>query len=442
MKKGNIGFIQIPYLEVSKFFNRGSSGVKNRSLTIFKLIEINEQYHFNVENPKDNYTKGYKIKDEIFFNILKYNMSKNYCIVSKDKYKVKRYIHNEVSYNSKKEIQELYKMSRKELDQVELKEYYSLISEPIRETKIPDNLPFNINFSYMHTVVYDKETITEYFEDMKAKLFRGELTEEENGLTRWLGLNLTILEMNPYIGYQRGNFGRLFNQSQHLKYAVLQNSPKSIRKIMFKGQFEYDINTSVASILLQHQDKIGLSGYYPYIKSYIEDKQFYRDKLLDMGFDEKSAKQYFTSLFFGVDVENLGMKSKLRSSFSQDELDEILRDDSNHGLVVECLELYNNIKNHYKEDGLTEIGYKIKNEQGCTLSFPKKDWKKFETKVVPHIYQGIESVIIDAVLQICDVNLILFDAFITLDSIDLDFLSNHCYDNTGYYVKFEKTVIG
>lgn len=30
------------------------------------------------------------------------------------------------------------------------------------------------------------------------------------------------------------------------------------------------------------------------------------------------------------------------------------------------------------EQRLTENGYKIKNEQGSTLSFPKKDWKKFE----------------------------------------------------------------
>ena len=36
------------------------------------------------------------------------------------------------------------------------------------------------------------------------------------------------------------------------------------------------------------------------------------------------------------------------------------------------------------------------------------------------------------------VNLLLFDAFISEESVDVNFLRVMCYDNTGYYVNWEK----
>ena len=61
--------------------------------------------------------------------------------------------------------------------------------------------------------------------------------------------------------------------------------------------------------------------------------------------------------------------------------------------------------------------------------------------MIPFIYQGIEAKILDMIREKMSVNLLLFDAFISEESVDVNFLRVVCYDNTGYYVNWEKTLL-
>ena len=61
--------------------------------------------------------------------------------------------------------------------------------------------------------------------------------------------------------------------------------------------------------------------------------------------------------------------------------------------------------------------------------------------MIPFIYQGIEAKILDVIRERMSVNLLLFDAFISEESVDGNFLRVLCYDNTGYYVNWEKTLL-
>ena len=61
--------------------------------------------------------------------------------------------------------------------------------------------------------------------------------------------------------------------------------------------------------------------------------------------------------------------------------------------------------------------------------------------MIPFIYQGIEAKILDVIRERMSVNLLLFDAFISEESVDVNFLRVMCYDNTGYRVNWEKTLL-
>ena len=435
--KGN-GYLRIPIAEINSYFSLSSKGYKEKTLAIYQFIDVDENYHFNLLYPQDNISKGYRLKYEFFMEILDQLILPEYLKVTKEKILVKRYLHQNNLYKTKKEIKEKFNMKRKELDSLQMVEYYSLFTEPINRKKKDIELKTNERFDAMHYVIWNEEYMNEQYLKLRAEYNGNGDLEMETTIT-WLGITKKVLERNPQLGYTRSKFGRLFNRTQGFGYASLQNASKAMRKIIFQGQYEYDIATSVASILTQHLTKINIDKYYPYIESYISDKDFYRNKIIELGFEEKQAKQYLTSLFFGIDVENLHSQSKLYKAFSKEELDTILLDESIKELVAECLDLNETLQEYYKRQCKFDGEWIIRNELGNTLRFT--EWKKFKSKVISFIYQGIEAKILDVIRERMSVNLLLFDAFISEESVDVNFLRVLCYDNTGYYVNWEKTFL-
>lgn len=431
-------YVRIPIEEIYKYIGRHSKGYKEKTLAIYQFIDVDENYHFNLLYPQDNISKGYRLKYEFFMEILDQLILPEYIKVTKEKIFIKRYLHQDKLYKTKKEIKEKFNMKRKELDSLQMVEYYSLFTEPINRKKQDIELKANERFDAMHYVIWNEEYMNEHYLKLRAEYNGNGDLEMETTIT-WLGITKKVLERNPQLGYTRSKFGRLFNRTQGFGYASLQNASKAMRKIIFQGQYEYDIATSVASILTQHLVKINIDKYYPYIDSYIYDKDFYRDKIIELGFEEKQAKQYLTSLFFGIDVENLHSQSKLYKAFSKEELDTILLDESIKELVAECLDLNETLQEYYKRQCKFDGEWIIRNELGNILRFT--EWKKFKSKVIPFIYQGIEAKILDVIREKMSVNLLLFDAFISEESVDVNFLRVLCYDNTGYYVNWEKTLL-
>ena len=433
--KGN-GYMRIPIAEINSYFSLSSKGYKEKTLAIYQFIDVDENYHFNLLYPQDNISKGYKLKYVFFMEILDNLLLHEPLQFHKEKVLIKRYLHNNDLYKTKKEIKDKFNMKRKELDSLQEVNYYSLFTEPLHKKYIDNTtLQPNEKFDVTHYVTWNKEFVSDYYMNLRNSYEPNGDIEKETLIT-WIGLTKKVLEHNPMLGYTRGKFGRLFNKTSGLAFASLQNASKDVRKIIFNGQYEYDISTSVASILTQHLEKLNINKYYPYIDSYISDKDFYRNKIIELGFEEKQAKQYLTSLFFGIDVENLHNQSKLYKAFSKEELDTILLDESIKELVSECLDLNDTLQEYYKKQCNFDGEWFIRNELGNILRFT--EWKKFKSKVIPFIYQGIEAKILDMIREKMSVNLLLFDAFISEESVDVNFLRVLSYDNTGYYVNWEK----
>ena len=437
LKGGN--YVHIPIREIDTYFSLSSKGYKDKTLAVYNFIDVNENYHFNLLYPQDNISKGYKLKYVFFMEILDNLLLHEPLQFHKEKVFIKRYLHNNDLYKTKKEIKDKFNMKRKELDSLQEVNYYSLFTEPLHK-KYVDNttLQPNEKFDVTHYVTWNKEFVSDYYMNLRNSYEPNGDIEKETLIT-WLGLTKKVLEHNPMLGYTRGKFGRLFNKTSGLAFASLQNASKDVRKIIFQGQYEYDISTSVASILTQHLEKLNINKYYPYIDSYMSDKDFYRNKIIELGFEEKQAKQYLTSLFFGIDVENLHSQSKLYKAFSKEELDTILLDESIRELVAECLDLNDTLQEYYKKQCNFDGEWFIRNELGNILRFT--EWKKFKSKVIPFIYQGIEAKILDVIRENISVNLLLVDAFISEESVEGNFLRVLCYDNTGYYVNWEKTLL-
>lgn len=437
LKGGN--YVHIPIREIDTYFSLSSKGYKDKTLAVYNFIDVNENYHFNLLYPQDNISKGYKLKYDFFMEILDNLLLHEPLQVHKEKILIKRYLHNNDLYKTKKEIKDKFNMKRKELDSLQEVNYYSLFTEPLHKKYIDNTtLQPNERFDVTHYVTWSKEFVTEYYTNLRNSYEPNGDIEKETLIT-WLGLTKKVLEHNPMLGYTRGKFGRLFNKTSGLAFASLQNASKDVRKIIFNGQYEYDISTSVASILTQHLEKLNINKYYPYIEAYISDKDFYRNKIMSLGFDLKQAKQYLTSLFFGIDMENLHSQSKLYKAFSKEELATILSEESIQELVAECLDLNDTLQAYYKKQCKFDKEWFIKNALGASLRFT--DWNKFKGKVIPFIYQGIEAKILDTIRECVSVNLLLFDAFISEEDIDLEFLKNIGYSNTGYYVNWEKSLL-
>ena len=143
--KGN-GYLRIPIAEINNYFSLSSKGYKEKTLAIYQFIDVDENYHFNLLYPQDNISKGYRLKYEFFMEILDQLILLEYLKVTKEKIFIKSYLHQNNLYKTKKEIKEKFNMKRKELDSLQMVEYYSLFTEPINRKKQDIELKANERF--------------------------------------------------------------------------------------------------------------------------------------------------------------------------------------------------------------------------------------------------------------------------------------------------------
>lgn len=436
-EKATSSYIRMSRNKLSEFINKNNLKFRNRTHLVFKYIEVSEDYYFDLTNPNNNYSKGYKVKFKCICDILPYVGSSR--LIKNKKVKVKFYPYKGFLYKTKKEIKERFKLTRKQLDKVGKIEYYSLFENPLSDKGYEDFGIFHTKvpkFEYSHKVNCNYDLLKDVADWVyNTYMENGEVIEEE-----YESLYLPFMQIykNKEIfkersNYIRGDFGRLFSKVFAFEGIIAQHYSKRFRSLIFDGQYEYDMNTAVASILLQHVSKLDLNDNYIFIEAYIEDKNFFRNKIIELGFSEKVAKQYFTSLFFGADVLKPKPFSKILKSFTREELDKIIEDDSVQSLVSEVIELFNSIKNHYKKHYRVDNKYVITNEIGKTKEFTPNE---FNTKGIPFIYQGIEAKLLDSVIECFSHNCLMFDAFISEEVINPYELEEIGYEETGYKVSW------
>lgn len=433
-----------------RFFNNKSLKWKEKTFKVFEWLDIDMKYRFDLTDKDNSYCRLYYLKKDFVENLLH-----NFLLDKPRKYFKKKVKKNGLTdgvkiYKNKKVAKELG-LSGENISKLNKQKYFTLYSEAVKSEVInidEINDDIEINDRYLLTKEdycfhYDLECDTlnlKGIEDEYARYLELEktrkLTREEQAIAGRLlfikhGVKKGILNM----GYLRKDFGRLFALDIY-PTINLQSLPKRQRKILFKDYYEYDMNTAVASVLMGLSDEYDNPTSYPYIEAYIGDKDFFRQKIVDMGFTYKEAKQYFTSLFFGANVLDTHYKSNLRKVFKKEELEYILEDDSVCALVNECMDLFTYLKNYYKR--ISKVGkmFIITNKVNKKLSF--STWKSNESKVLPFIYQGIEAYILDELKNHLRTDMLLFDSFISKEDYSVNELEAITEELLGFGIKWSK----
>lgn len=238
----------------------------------------------------------------------------------------------------------------------------------------------------------------------------------------------TIIITSPY----NNKYGRLFTPLQHIC--------RPIRHELFRGKFDYDIETALPSIFYQ------LFPHSKLILEYINEKDLFRNYLADeVGIDYQTAKRIINSLFFGIKSKGAftfwtiedGMRKEIKTYIPK-----ILGEDSDTKLykllknrwfkaIAEDIrfalyEISRNIRENHSvklEDG----GWEITNPNGDTTVLTKWNPLTHEhsnsiwnaRKAVAFWYFGIESKIMSMLPLNPEDTLRLHDGFITTDLLQL-----------------------
>ena len=256
--------------------------------------------------------------------------------------------------------------------------------------------------------------------------------------------------------YEEKKF-RLYS-SKRLNFGVNFQSIKSnLRKIIFQGQYDYDINAGAPTLLYQFikQKYTSENIELQYLESYIKNRKILRkrcaeilaekNKSKDTKEFEKQTKETFTALLYGSNV--LSPKSKLSMNYSNrkylyDNFDEF-RD------LVEDVKLLFKYYKEYIEKLKIESTKEdfIEIEKGIFIETKKNDNGKIvnkkENSIISEIYFYLESKILKLVYENYkeDISLLIHDGFVCRKYLELEELQNLVKEKLGYEVKYSRDLL-
>lgn len=445
-KQGKDIYKSIPSDIIYSIINRKSDTFSDRTHIFFKMVDVDDFYKFNQYDNLDNKCKSYKLNERFRLEIMSRYISDKVFSYENRECKVNGFIFDEKIYNTKKDILSINKISRRNMEKIKIdkEQYLGLMTREYRfnesikndYTNLPHN-PLDMRFyAYNHEPTIEYRVLLNGFEDVIKKVKDNEVLSDKEKDTLHLAGTCKILQNFKKLVYNRDGFGRLYNISLSTIFVNLQQLPKKMRSHIFQGQYEYDMSTAVATLLTQYSYNIGDNRCYTYIDAYIRDKNFFRNKIVDLGFSIEEAKTYFTSLFFGANVIDTHFKSRLLDTFTKEQLEELYEIDSISSLVTECYELFEYIKNYHKPTQAIK-NFEMINSVGMKYKF--RNERDYDSKIVPFIYQGIEASIIDVIKEKYKVSLLIFDGFISPTKLDLNELQNYVLEKTGYEITFSES---
>ena len=256
--------------------------------------------------------------------------------------------------------------------------------------------------------------------------------------------------------YEEKKF-RLYS-SKRLNFGVNFQSIKSnLRKIIFQGQYDYDINAGAPTLLYQFikQKYTSENIELQYLESYIKNRKILRkrcaeilaekNKSKDTKEFEKQTKETFTALLYGSNV--LSPKSKLSMNYSNrkylyDNFDEF------RYLVEDVKLLFKYYKEYIeklKKESIKEDFIEI--EKGIFIETKKNDNGKIvnkkENSIISEIYFYLESKILKLVYENYkeDISLLIHDGFVCRKYLELEELQNLVKEKLGYEVKYSRDLL-
>ncbi len=427
---------------------------KERLTSSTYLNLFNTYFEEVIKSDKDKgIASGYKLKDNYIEEIYKYVYddfsSSNFTTltfveINRDKCTKKTLYKTKKGYvDTKKEAQEIEDLTRYTVDKLETSKPRLILDKS--KAKTPD-IEFHIPDGHrIEKVLINKEHLTNLFVEDKIK--------DSKEAMLYISI-LVKYNLFPYVVYKEGKTGRLNSVTQinDKHYPILTNYQgikKKYRKNIFKGFYEYDINTAAPVILSQlyertHNKKLKA------INEYIENKTEFRKKWAKLlfGKDEKTnikrIKSILTAIFFGASLDEIykmGNKTKahLTRGKEEEELDKLKSNSKFLRLVDEVAELYSYLAEKYLTIRKGAKSKRVPNILGITRNFKANE----KNKAIAHIYQGYEVKILLALFDKFKDNtvLLIHDAIFTNVKLDIEEIEKIAFEASGFNVKYEEEII-
>lgn len=228
--------------------------------------------------------------------------------------------------------------------------------------------------------------------------------------------------------------GRYYSVGKH----HIQGLKKEIRKIVLSGYHDYDLNTSAPVFLCQIYKKITGKNPPQSVVDFIDEKEPFRRMLsICNGISMDDSKMFYTSLFFNAKLIPNDFKhiTELSKKINPLIINKILQSDCITQLRKDIQLIYSTINKHYRKNIIDGhiVGYKNK-------KYIPKDNKLKSTVIVSHVYQSLESVVLDTMINYykehtSDTNYVrIHDCIYTKKPLDEIHLEDYILEKTGFFV--------
>jgi hypothetical protein len=262
------------------------------------------------------------------------------------------------------------------------------------------------------------------------------LIKEINALTH----NLAKLDDNKLVlKYKISDSGRSYGYGKF----HLQSIKKDVREFLLRDYHSYDVESAAPVILSQVYARITGKEVPKSIQYYIDNKSAFRVALaLFLKKDIDTAKSIFTMLFFGSKARKyVHPEMAIVKLLGKKRYRRLLKNRYFIPLVRDVEMMFKVIGDYYKEHHSVRVGKKwiIKNDKGREIVLDKWD----NGKVVAHVYQGIESTILDTCIDYYKSKhddasyLLIHDGFYALHELDTDDLEKCIFNETGFRIDYK-----
>ena len=434
------------YFSISSLYFKN----KSRNLRAFNKIESFDILFESIKDKKvanvyTEFTYAYRLKYKYVSQLLSYNSIKPKTYI-RDKFKIRFQYKgkNGVIYKTKKELMQGENLGRRMLEK-NISQYAYEIRELAKGVPMVQSVRPSKSYSHRFSVNVPK--CREILQDVNNSFTK----DEEPTVSQYdiVGIHNYIASYDQkipcYLSYERKNGGRLVNFGGSSTHIQFQSLEKSVREKVFEGFYEIDIENSAPTILLQSAKKytkLELSK----IEHYINNKQKCRESLMDLGLTYKESKELHIAIFFGASLEVHGSYNKnvWAYKFGADKIEYILTNSDYFRELYEEVRLLfyylgKAIKNKFY---ITDKKGKkvLYNSRGANSAKYMDRWDN--KKGLMHYYFGIESQVLDLITKNYKHELLLYDAFITKEDVDIEELSLLIENELDFKISFSKRLIG
>jgi hypothetical protein len=226
-----------------------------------------------------------------------------------------------------------------------------------------------------------------------------------------------------------------------------------LRKIIFQGNYDYDIQAGAPTLLYQYLKKVSKEEVHlEYLAKYIKDREPIRklcaEKLAknqnDYKKKYKEIKETITACLYGGDVTSSFSKIKLPRKERELLLNEV---EEFKNLTNDIENLFKYYEKHIQHEFINKGEKIIKMPNGNIELFDKTEDEKLKQRnlksVVTSIYFSLESQILELMYQTYkeDILLLIHDGFIAKIDIETLELEKLVETNLGYKVRYDKDIL-